>query len=456
MGLAASQARYLALTARKSDLEFQSQTINTRRIQLAYKTAEIARAYSEGMSNQRIKFATSQDAKGNNVYSELTFQNLLSGGYMVIGVNGGGLNPAPYTSDDGTTDEAGTTNTIRYIPKDGVDLVITADKFASEFAKNSAFAKVYVQNENAPRTCDEYKADTTNNKANYEAVKSSITKAEYDKLATDKREGTDEINGIKFNWIYEQDPDNDEVYNKRITSYEVKEKDEDNKDVYVTKTYSELTDDQKKTVDSRVTGMDSDKKGGYLVAQWNLATSYKINPNLTSEDYASLPTSLRDQYFSAVPVIDHQYKVNPSYKDSHGTDLQAMLVSGKAQIVTKEFYNFLVSKYGYSFADGMSLENYQKALDDWNKEQNNPSKVKSVIDWSSDETNMFRQDNYTEDDAAVLAKYEADTAEVNAQDKRLEIEEKNIETQHKAIEVELESIQKVIQNNIDKTFKIFT
>ena len=41
MGLAASQARYLALTARKSDLEFQSQTINTRRLQLAYKTAEI-------------------------------------------------------------------------------------------------------------------------------------------------------------------------------------------------------------------------------------------------------------------------------------------------------------------------------------------------------------------------------------------------------------------------------
>ena len=57
MGLAASQARYLALTARKSDLEYQSQTINTRRIQLAYKTAEIAKAYSEGMNNQKIMYS---------------------------------------------------------------------------------------------------------------------------------------------------------------------------------------------------------------------------------------------------------------------------------------------------------------------------------------------------------------------------------------------------------------
>ena len=56
MGLAASQARLLVLTARKSDLEFQSQTINSRRIQLSYKTAEIARAYSEAMNNKKIFF----------------------------------------------------------------------------------------------------------------------------------------------------------------------------------------------------------------------------------------------------------------------------------------------------------------------------------------------------------------------------------------------------------------
>lgn len=38
MGLAASQARFLQLTARKSDLEFQGQLINQQRMTVAYKS----------------------------------------------------------------------------------------------------------------------------------------------------------------------------------------------------------------------------------------------------------------------------------------------------------------------------------------------------------------------------------------------------------------------------------
>lgn len=41
MGMAASQARYLALTARKSDLEFTGQQINQSRLQLANITNQL-------------------------------------------------------------------------------------------------------------------------------------------------------------------------------------------------------------------------------------------------------------------------------------------------------------------------------------------------------------------------------------------------------------------------------
>ncbi|MEM0952119.1 MAG: hypothetical protein AAGI66_08270 [Cyanobacteria bacterium P01_H01_bin.74] len=41
MGLAASQARFLALTARKSDLEFTGQQINQSRLQLANITGDL-------------------------------------------------------------------------------------------------------------------------------------------------------------------------------------------------------------------------------------------------------------------------------------------------------------------------------------------------------------------------------------------------------------------------------
>ena len=46
MGLAASQARLLMIVARKSDLEFQIQVINQRRMTLASQAAELCRQFA--------------------------------------------------------------------------------------------------------------------------------------------------------------------------------------------------------------------------------------------------------------------------------------------------------------------------------------------------------------------------------------------------------------------------
>lgn len=43
MGLAASQGRFLSLTARKSDLEFQGQGVNQERMRLSYETEGLFR-----------------------------------------------------------------------------------------------------------------------------------------------------------------------------------------------------------------------------------------------------------------------------------------------------------------------------------------------------------------------------------------------------------------------------
>ncbi len=67
------------------------------------------------------------------------------------------------------------------------------------------------------------------------------------------------------------------------------------------------------------------------------------------------------------------------------------------------------------------------------------------------------QDNYyTEDDAIAQAEYQSASARVQAQDKKLETDQKQIETQHKAVETEFESVQKVIQSNIESSFKMFS
>ena len=56
MGLAASQARLLLLTARKSDLEYRAQMICQRKVMLAMQTEELATNYSKALNNRKLYF----------------------------------------------------------------------------------------------------------------------------------------------------------------------------------------------------------------------------------------------------------------------------------------------------------------------------------------------------------------------------------------------------------------
>ncbi len=63
---------------------------------------------------------------------------------------------------------------------------------------------------------------------------------------------------------------------------------------------------------------------------------------------------------------------------------------------------------------------------------------------------------YTDDDAGAKAKYDQALSRVQRLDKQLEIKLNQVETQHKAIETEVESVDKVISNNIEGSFKYFS
>lgn len=78
-----------------------------------------------------------------------------------------------------------------------------------------------------------------------------------------------------------------------------------------------------------------------------------------------------------------------------------------------------------------------------------------AFDWRSDEGATFTDNYNTTDDAAVAAQYEADSAAVQSQDKRLEMELKQLDTEHKAIETEVDAVKKVIEKNVQSSFKTF-
>lgn len=78
MGFAASQARLLLLTARKSDLEFRAQQITNAEMMLAMQSETIANEYSRKLSNQTIKLIN------GGAEQTMSYANLAAAGYTVM------------------------------------------------------------------------------------------------------------------------------------------------------------------------------------------------------------------------------------------------------------------------------------------------------------------------------------------------------------------------------------
>ena len=70
--------------------------------------------------------------------------------------------------------------------------------------------------------------------------------------------------------------------------------------------------------------------------------------------------------------------------------------------------------------------------------------------------NGFTQSYYTDDDRKAEAEYEQKTASIQVKEKRLQNDLNQVETQQKACDTEIDSVKKVMEKNIERTFKVFS
>ena len=87
----------------------------------------------------------------------------------------------------------------------------------------------------------------------------------------------------------------------------------------------------------------------------------------------------------------------------------------------------------------------------------NPEKSQPALDMAmlaSETTIEYVLD--TSDDAQAESKYEAETARVSREDNQYDMQMQQLETQHEAILKEYDSVKKVISNNVDRTFNLFS
>ena len=87
MGLAASQARLLLLTARKSDLEYRAQQITNSLMILAQQTETVAREYSVKISNQTIIYQGADKDQTVTKVSASTLSDIGGGAYTLKVLN---------------------------------------------------------------------------------------------------------------------------------------------------------------------------------------------------------------------------------------------------------------------------------------------------------------------------------------------------------------------------------
>lgn len=71
MGISASQARLLTITARLTSNEYESQQISNAKMRLAIKSEQASSEYIAALNTKQFMFTT-YDAKGNATTEELT------------------------------------------------------------------------------------------------------------------------------------------------------------------------------------------------------------------------------------------------------------------------------------------------------------------------------------------------------------------------------------------------
>ncbi len=206
-----------------------------------------------------------------------------------------------------------------------------------------------------------------------------------------------------------------------------------------------------------------------------------------SEDAAQAYSEATSNYKMQIKVTDKDSLIGYKTEDLNYKNLSAMgylVTNNKGQIyltkdengewiipkdidgndllsIDKNTGKAIVNKQEFEIADGTNYLNKKEVLQ--NLLMNGLMNVISDKKIAENEyassiagDTKFEMVLDTSDDAAALSKYEMEEARVSREDNRLDMEMDQLETQHNALLKEYDSIKDVINNNIERTFKLFS
>ena len=393
MGMAASQARLLALTARIHDVEAQAQSIQNAKIQLSTQSDQVYNEYLEAMDASVLTVNVWN--AGSNSYNPITanFMNLCS-------------SKALATSDNS-----------RYALKDNRGrLVVEQEIYEAykNFNGDDAYAfAMYMIDGNAIGNQD--KSDTKNN---FNKVIQDAEEAAYNEIVG---ENTKDSLALKhdsiINLLKENAPDGVEV--KSIYDGHVLE--EASNDVKTQ--YKEALDSYKYELYRR----NSDGVYQFATEGGNNYSAEKDTDWALFNKYAEIYKQIQLTPAGCVSIEAFNGSKIGNAKNNNEW-LQAVIQSGTFTIETYS----VDSKTGEVTMRGTSP--------------------------SSDTSLSYTQETTIDKTALAKAeaKYNHDLKEIDKKDKKFDMSLSKLETERTALTTEYDSVKKVIQDNIERTFGIFS
>ncbi len=420
MGMAASQARYLGLTARKTNVEYEGQQVNQARTALAN---ECANTFNELLKLEVPTAPSTQD-----------------------------FTTIKYSYSDGTNKESITSMSEIKNDPDGYNYMITHFHYADVYTGIKSF-----------KSNPQVSFSTKSGKSIVN--KSNIT---YDS-GTDQFTITDGTNS----YIPTQyDPTNDaqkEVYAQVVTDYpEFAKKD-------ITDVYTYTNADGKIFITAK-TDLSNAASGASDLAQYSIVEdvpSYVGNSPVLPYDptdpdqvsaYKQICSDFPAEPIASTPnVYTWQYQGERYFATYN--DLKTVSKSGKDQSKPTENQSKLLT---YCAKDvNTKVTQTQKAF----VEKDASGRFQSIR--YEDSTATYPLITETETDEAAyqdamnkynynMQKYEKAIADINAktekiqeQDRTLELRLRQLDTEQEALQTEMEAVKKVIDKNIESTFKTF-
>lgn len=453
MGMSASQARLLTLTARLSDLELQAQQISNSKIRLSMDSAQVSEDYANALNKQTLTITTGNDKNGDPIYTTLTYDNLTgpdspllsqyclcdnSGNILVTKAQADAFKKSVSLTDFLSIEGAisATTTAISQTTIDDRGLGEWGDPHF-DFINKEGSDVSFTDYGSIGSTYKIFQGDNLQIYGNYSfyssgapcVVGDTIIKAGSQTINYDSY-GKVTIDGNTIN-AGSGTLNDGSTYN------------------YQNGTLVINANDGTGAVTFTNGGgyCNIDPSGQFANLGGILGTAIADDRALTEDECKSFLVT--DIGADAAAYTDPRYTVT---QNSTNTAPNAKDVSYYTNLYNRMRQGYIVESNEQNTIDSSAWVQSQL-------ESNNLILEKCTSGtWTSTSFGANTDIHASSDDnaqAKAEAKYDADMATIQSKDKKFDLELNNINTEHTAVQTEVDSVKKVIEKNIERSFKIF-